>query len=342
MKYRDAIWRSTRLNPTQRLVALCYADHVQADTAWVVVTRLMERTGITSRTTACRVVASLCAAGWLIRLGAPPEHRQRVRYRLQIPDETASPSSAAPGRSRAEDGTFAAARTGPPDGPVHRVDRSTGGAETGPLVEPKPVHPMDETGPPDGTDFLRLSRDSHRDSPRGPLAALGASAEEEKMIIDGIQKRNPNITHLGAYLAAMARNGDLAEELTKLRSTQTAATRSATITELHATAAASDPCPHAMPGGTLLHPATQRPLCPLCRLGAAAEAPASTPRAARGRTEAGGCQDHPYMPAGSRPDGLPACPLCRAGSRPGLGNARTAPRVPATRPMLTILQGGAA
>jgi hypothetical protein len=91
--YGDAIWDSEHLTAVQRIVALCYADHARGgDTAWVSTSRLMSRTGIPSRATACATVAALVAAGWLQKVGPHPAHRQRIVYQLTVPKVEIKPA----------------------------------------------------------------------------------------------------------------------------------------------------------------------------------------------------------------------------------------------------------
>lgn len=340
--YRDAIWESTLLTPEQRIVALCYANHARGgERAWVSIGRLMEQTGIRSRSTACAKVADLIAAGWLAPIGPHPEHRQRIVYRLAIPDESTT-QQPAPKRARREDGRYTSkTETGPRMGPVQHVDRSMYGEETGPRMEPEPVHVWSRTGPARGLDSLDSPDDSLNDSPRGadrrsPLALLGATAEEEEMIIEGIRKNNPKIKDIGAYVAAMGRNGDLEPLIDVVRSAMAADAISTRLAEIRR----GPECEHLVPGGDQPHPATGDRLCPMCRLvdehsaadtasadGNAGEvlatAPAepAVPELQGSDQEAaeivtprpyGSCSKHPSMAGTMRPDGQPWCPVCRA------------------------------
>jgi len=320
-------------------VALAFANHARGERAWVVTTRLMKHTGIRSRTTACGVVSSLVAAGWLVVVGPHPEHRQRIVYRLVVPNEAISPDPEST-RKRRSDGRFAK-KSGPGDGPVQEMDRSTSRTQTGPQTEHEPVQVMDETGPQDGTDSLRLSKDSHQDSPRErglrPLDAIGATPDEEEILIKRITTANPRIGNLGAYLAAMHRSGDLAALLETIRAEK----RAASVRQEVAAARHLPECEHGYPGGEQLHPGTERPLCPQCRLLAEGKRPVEDPNPRGGAAEValpvdeqpdeesqvegpattptpvGTCTAHPHVrrSGGIRPDGAPHCPLCRIASR---------------------------
>ncbi len=313
--YSDAVWESTRLTPNQRLAALCFANHARGDTAWVVTARLMARTGIRSRSTACSVVKALVAAGWLTRLGAHPGHSQRVVYRLTVPDEAQVPEPDKPARTRGHNGRYSSAETGPQHEPVQAMDRSTTRTRTGPQHGHEPVHAMDETGPPRGTDSLRLSEDSLSDSqhasPVRPFDAVGATPEEEKIIKARITTGR-QIRDLGAYLAAMHRSGDLAAMLDEIRAAARAETVAVALERLRQ----APPCRHDCPGGDQLHPGTGELLCPLCRRfgprdndAPAAELPQPTT-----------CPEHPPLPGGVDAEGLPHCAVCR-----GLDTPRDVP-----------------
>jgi hypothetical protein len=77
--YRDHVWASASLTPVQRITALCFANHARGtDRAWVVLTRLMQQTGIRSRVTAVATIQALIEAGWLKPDGSPSGHKQRV------------------------------------------------------------------------------------------------------------------------------------------------------------------------------------------------------------------------------------------------------------------------
>lgn len=80
--FAEAVWTSN-LPPSQRLVALAFADHAHdKDEAWLTYDRLQERTGL-SRDTVARHLRGLIAAGWLVLL-----RRRRCGsgvYRLAVP-----------------------------------------------------------------------------------------------------------------------------------------------------------------------------------------------------------------------------------------------------------------
>lgn len=81
--WSEAIWESD-LKPTQRLLALAYADHARNEaTAWVAYPRLMARTGL-SRDTVARQLGALVEAGWLTLERSARQHRAAV-YRLSYP-----------------------------------------------------------------------------------------------------------------------------------------------------------------------------------------------------------------------------------------------------------------
>lgn len=274
--YADAVWRSERLTPQQRLVALCYANHARGDTAWVVTSRLMAHTGIRSRGTACGAVKALVTAGWLTAAGAHPSHSQRVVYRLTVPDETATPEPVRTTRTRGDGGRYAT-KTGPAGGPVQQADRSMDGTRTGPSHGHEPVHPMAATGPADGPDSLYDSLyDSPHDSPRGGSVhlfdSIGATPEEEKILRSRITN-GKHIRDLGAYLAAMHRSGDLAAMLAEIRAEIRAEAIAVALKRLRQ----AQPCRHDCPGGDQPHPGTGQLLCPLCRRYGPAPRPGELP-----------------------------------------------------------------
>ena len=187
-QYRDAVWCSD-LRPEHRIVALCYADHDRqgVGTAWVTTTRLMQRTGIRSRTTATRAVASLVAGGWLVKAGPLERHPQIVVYRFAIPATATATGEPTPARARSADGRFTPADQSPAE-PVQHVDRSAEGNRSstwtgtgpadGPVAEGEPVQQMDRhrstswtgTGPRRGPDS---QKDSQKDPQKG-VARVGA------------------------------------------------------------------------------------------------------------------------------------------------------------------------
>lgn len=93
------------------------------------------------------------------------------------------------------------------------------------------------------------------------LADLGATAEEEKKIVEKILNTNSDIENMPAYLAALGRAGDLRQFLDSVRAD---AARLHVRTVIDA-AKLRPSCEHGQPGGAELHPTSQEPLCPLCR-----------------------------------------------------------------------------
>ncbi|WP_432836160.1 helix-turn-helix domain-containing protein [Dactylosporangium sp. CA-092794] len=111
-KYRDAVWDSTELTSTQKIVALCFANHAKGtDKAWVSYSRIAQQTGIRSPTTISHTLAQLETLGWLAPVG-PKVQRRKVYYRLTTPDAPTpvSGAGAAPETGAAED-TSAPAET---------------------------------------------------------------------------------------------------------------------------------------------------------------------------------------------------------------------------------------
>lgn len=81
--WAKAVWKSD-LTPTQRLVALCFADHARdRDTAWVSSERLQERTAL-ARTASNGSVRALVGFGWLLPL-TEPRQGHTPHYRLVLP-----------------------------------------------------------------------------------------------------------------------------------------------------------------------------------------------------------------------------------------------------------------
>jgi hypothetical protein len=187
-QYRDAVWGSD-LRPEHRIVALCYADHDRqgVGTAWVTITRLMQRTGIRSRTTATRAVASLVTGGWLAKAGPLERHPQIMVYRFAIPATTTATQEPTPARARSANGRFITDDPAPAE-PVQHVDRSVEGNRSstwtgtgpadGPVAEGEPVQQMDRyrstpwtgTGPRRGLD---TQKDSQKDPQKG-VTRVGA------------------------------------------------------------------------------------------------------------------------------------------------------------------------
>jgi hypothetical protein len=187
-QYRDAVWGSD-LRPEHRIVALCYADHDRqgVGTAWVTITRLMQRTGIRSRTTATRAVASLVTGGWLAKAGPLERHPQIMVYRFAIPATTTATQEPTPARARSANGRFITDDPAPAE-PVQHVDRSVEGNRSstwtgsgpadGPVAEGEPVQQMDRdrstawtgTGPRRGLDS---QKDPQKDPQKG-VTRVGA------------------------------------------------------------------------------------------------------------------------------------------------------------------------
>jgi hypothetical protein len=376
MRYTDAVWESQCLTTDQAFAAIVYADHAKGgDTAWVTTSRLMQRTKIRSRTTACAVVAALVKAGWLERLGPHPQHQQRIVYRLTIPSEERQAVKPAANRARTSGGRFA---TSPSDGPVEQAGRPVENHGTGPCHGPQPVHTTDrsmaatgprrgaqpvhgvvETGPQHGTDSFDSLKDSSSSARRLLPADLGATAEEEEIIIRRITTANPRIGHLGRYVAAMHANGDLAPLLAQIRAEQHAAEVEAARVAARLAARGKPVCEHGIAGGAVVvNPVTGRLLCPLPHTPArpepcavdedpapaadrAARVPLPPPTAATVRATArvpapgatirvtpvpvGHCPRHPLNPGGHRPDGVPHCAPCRFELRAGAGRSDARP-----------------
>lgn len=162
--YTDAVWEDDGLTALAKLVALCYANHAgRGDEAWVTYARLLQRTGIGSRSTATKVLTQVVKAGWLEDLGSAPAHRQSIVYRLAIP---AFSGAREPPVTDEETGTGCVPVqmwTGTHEG----LDRST--FDTG------PVHLDPETGThpvPHSLYSLDSPKDSLPPSPHGdPLPA---------------------------------------------------------------------------------------------------------------------------------------------------------------------------
>lgn len=192
-RYRDKVWESTRLTPIQRLVALCYAEHAYgSDTAWVAQRRLMDRTGIRSFSTATSVVGSLVEAGWLDQVGPQARHRQRVVYRLTVPDETVErPTS---GQARDAHGRYAKHGTAPVSGadepsmpddePLQSVEQNRSSHGEQPLHQRwpnrstnggKPLHQRKQTAPVAGDESVLSPDDSLQESGRDGASAADAA-----------------------------------------------------------------------------------------------------------------------------------------------------------------------
>ena len=90
-QYADAVWECEALRPTEKLVALTYADHAGDpenpgnDVAWVTWPRMSQRTGIRSKDSLNRAVRYLVGRGWLVLVEGRKQHRS-PRYRLVIPE----------------------------------------------------------------------------------------------------------------------------------------------------------------------------------------------------------------------------------------------------------------
>ncbi|MDG4792422.1 hypothetical protein [Micromonospora sp. WMMD1082] len=98
--YTDAVWESKALTSTQKIAALCYANHARRgsrDRAWVAYPWLMTQTGIRSRETASAVLRALVDAGWLEPVG---KHKRSVVYALALPADADAVPAVAPDRSR--------------------------------------------------------------------------------------------------------------------------------------------------------------------------------------------------------------------------------------------------
>jgi hypothetical protein len=89
---------------------------------------------------------------------------------------------------------------------------------------------------------------------------LGATVVEASTLAERIETdRRPR--NLGGLLRTLHRDGDLAQMLDELRT----ADAHTAVAEAIDTARKGPPCPHGERGGAALHPATGKPLCPLCR-----------------------------------------------------------------------------
>lgn len=81
-RFSESVWQS-ELSTSERIVALCYADHARAgSTAWVTADRLAARTGLSKRH-AIRCRNELIKKGWLIEVNAATP-TTAAEYRLMI------------------------------------------------------------------------------------------------------------------------------------------------------------------------------------------------------------------------------------------------------------------
>lgn len=168
--YADAVWESKTLKANERLVCLCYANHAHdngmpTDRSWVTTIRLMERTGL-SKGAAIAARTGAVEKGWLADAGPLEGHEQIRVYRLVRAKEKASGAIPKPLRKRGAGGRFASTgpqhgpETGPPDEPVHAMDRFREEPQVHAAVPRKPVHEVNrsmawtETGPRDGPHSL--------------------------------------------------------------------------------------------------------------------------------------------------------------------------------------------
>jgi hypothetical protein len=112
-----------------------------------------------------------------------------------------------------------------------------------------------------------------------PWTAIGACSEEKTIILKKIQTQNPKIGNLGAYVATMHRNGDLAAMLADHRRDQ----KAHHVRNELAAIRRMEPCEHGEAGGNQLHPLTGQALCPVCRDPQLAEQLAERERTERGQ-----------------------------------------------------------
>jgi hypothetical protein len=115
--WAEAVWKSD-LPPTQKLVALAYADHARdRDVAWASYDRLMRRTGL-SRDTVARCMKALVKADWLLPVRAAGQHRS-ARYGLTTPSQqsdglTTGDSQQSDGAAQQSDGAAQQSDGAPP------------------------------------------------------------------------------------------------------------------------------------------------------------------------------------------------------------------------------------
>lgn len=93
------------------------------------------------------------------------------------------------------------------------------------------------------------------------LAAAGASDDEMTEIVNRIKSGNAEIRNIAGYVETLARNGDLARVIDAVREDRMRAEVRAVLDQ----ARSAPECAHRVPGGTLLHPVSGEPLCPMCR-----------------------------------------------------------------------------
>ena len=158
--------RSPKQMPApHRLVLLVLADHARdSDRAWPSISRLVAMTGL------CRAKVISClneleAAGWLERQGltaASPGGRASTLYLVRTKG-----GDVVVGRARPD----AADRSGPPNGPVYHVDRSTRWTSG--------VHGMDVRGPGGGPKSLRESPMETPSEDHPPYPPAGGEREEQ-------------------------------------------------------------------------------------------------------------------------------------------------------------------
>jgi hypothetical protein len=177
------------------------------------------------------------------------------------------------------------------------------------------------------------------------LVELGATEDEEEIIIRRVTAANPSIGSLGRYLAAMHTNGDLAPLLDRVRAERRESAARDAVAAAKRAARRLPACEHGVPGGAIVrHPVSGGMLCPLCRLphdgggqpgmpeGGGGQPEAVVPARAVGRAKVpapnvlevprtrqptGRCPKpgHGAMPGGLRLDGSPHCVCCRAEAR---------------------------
>lgn len=81
-----------------------------------------------------------------------------------------------------------------------------------------------------------------------------ATVDEAHAVAEAVQREHKPRSSLAGFLRAMAERGDLDAYVQRAR-----------VSTVLAAARDGPPCPHGQPGGTMPHPTTGEPLCPLCR-----------------------------------------------------------------------------
>jgi hypothetical protein len=237
------------LTGSARLILLALCALANAKTAEIPdefqpsLTRLVSMTGL-ARSTVAEQLNELEKSGWVKRkrpkLARARAQGERTHYRLKIPK--GSPLTGLPSP---EDTSLASTTTGPPS----------------PLTGPGVVRPPDSGSPLTGHVLTALNQAEPQRAERIVMEHTGATAEEAAAIAARVRnERQPR--SLPGLLRRMGTDGDLAVLLTEHR----AASHKQHVAAALAEARKGPPCDHGTPGGAALHPVSNEPLCPQCRM----------------------------------------------------------------------------